>query len=163
MKLKNMLMLAVMTAALTLQGCKDKDPRVTLISNDMDFKAVNLTVGDGSLVASSNQTLRSSWSVEVTIGGKTTTVSGESARNELPVLSGDEIEITFDPASGNETHATISLPDGTSRVVTASQPSFKWTVPDDFFPGMEIKGETAYELDDTDYIKKGTIILVALM
>lgn len=139
MKLKNMLMLAVMTAALTLQGCKDKDPRVTLISNDMDFKAVNLTVGDGSLVASSNQTLRSSWSVEVTIGGKTTTVSGESARNELPVLSGDEIEITFDPASGNETHATISLPDGTSRVVTASQPSFKWTVPDDFFLAWKSK------------------------
>lgn len=156
-------MLAVMTAALTLQGCNDKDPRVTKISADMDFKAVNLTVGEGSLVASSNQTLRSSWSVEVTIGGKTTTVSGESARNELPVLSGDEIEITFDPASGNETHATISLPDGTSRVVTASQPSFKWTVPDGFFPGMEIKGETAYELDDADYIKKGTIILVALM
>lgn len=158
-----MLMLAVMTAALALQGCNDKDPNVTYISADIDFNAVNLTVGDGSLVASSNQTKNYSWSVEVTVGDKTTTVSGESAKNELPVRVGDEIEITFEPASGHETHATFSLPDGTSRVVTASQPSFKWTVPDDFFPGMEIKGETAYELDDADYIKKGTIILVALM
>ncbi len=152
-----------MTAAMAIQGCGDDGPNVTLISSDIDFKAVNLTVGDGSLVASSNQAGQISWSVVVTVGDKTTTVSGESAGNELPVLSGDEIEITFDPASDNETRATFSLPDGTSRVVTASQPSFKWTVPDDFCPGMEIKGETAYDIDGTHYIKKGTILLVELM
>ena len=61
-----------------------------------------------------------------------------------------------------ETEAYISLPDGSTHKVTASAPSFKWTVPDNFIDGMEITGTSHYETDDAEYKESGLIKLIAI-
>lgn len=144
-----------------LQSCGD-DPKVTINSNDFDFKAVNLTVDDGKLTATGGTKVTVNWTVNITINGENTTISGTKMSDELPVMAGDEIEIYFSPSCPEQTEAYFTMPDGTTHKATVSAPSFKWTVPDNFSSGMQIKGETHYETDDYIYNRTGTITLIAL-
>lgn len=147
---------------LGLQGCGHNDPKITINSKDFDFEAVNLTVDEGQLSANGGTPVTVNWSVNLTINGETTTVSGTSKSNELPVRAGDEIEILLNPSCPEQAEGHITLPDGTTRTLTASSPSFKWTVSDDFTPGIEIKGESHYETGDAIYNLTGVITLVEL-
>lgn len=146
---------------LGLQSCSD-DPKITISSNDFAFKAVNLSVDNGKLTAIGGTNITTNWTVNLIINGETTTISGTSKSDELPVRAGDEIEIQLNPICSEQTEGRITLPDGTSRTLTATPPSFKWTVPDDFTHGMEIKGESHYETDDMIYNLTGIITLVDL-
>lgn len=144
---------------LGLQSCR-KDSQITFNSNDFDFKAINLTIDDGKLTAYGGKPVTVNWSVNVTINGETTTISGTKKRNELPVMAGDEIEIQFTPSCPEQTEAFFTMPDGTSHKATVSAPSFKWTVPANFYAGMQINGETHYEVGDYIYNLTGTITLI---
>lgn len=145
---------------LGIQSCDD--PKPTINSNDFDFKAVNLTVDDGKLNATGGTTVTVNWTVNVTINDQTTTVSGTKKSDELPVRAGDEVEIYFTPSCSGQTEAYFTLPDGTTHTATSVVPSFKWTVPDNFTAGMQIKGETHYETDDCIYNRTGTITLIPM-
>lgn len=154
-------MLMAFAIMMGLQSCGD-DPKLTINSNDFDFKAVNLTVDDGKLTASGGTTVTVNWTVNLTVNGQTTTISGTKKSDELPVMAGDEIEIQFTPSCPEHTEAYFTMPDGTSHKATTSAPSFKWIVPNNFTAGMHIKGETHYETDDCIYNRTGTVKLVAL-
>lgn len=161
MRAKLIFILMAFAIMVGLQSCGG-DPKVTINSNDFDFKAVNLTVDDGKLSASGGTIVTVNWTVNLTINGQTTTVSGTKKSDELPVMAGDEIEIQFIPSCPEQTEAYFTMPDGTSHKATSSAPSFKWTVPANFATGMQIKGETHYETDDYIYNRTGTITLIAL-
>lgn len=161
MKIKLTIMLMAFTIMLGLQSCGD-DSKITINTNDFGFKAINLTVDDGKLTANGGTAVTVNWTVNVTINGETTTISGTSKSDELPVRAGDEIEIQFTPSCPEQTDAYFSMPDGTSNKVSVNTPTFKWTVPDDFTPGMQIKGESHYETEDAIYNETGVITLIAL-
>lgn len=161
MKTKITSMFMAFAIMLGLQSCGD-DPKITINSNDFDFKAVNLMVDNGKLTATGGTTVTVNWTVNVTINGQTTTFSGTKKSDELPVMAGDVIEIYFTPSCPEQMEAYFTMPDGTSYKATVSAPSFKWTVPDNFSAGMQIKGETHYETEDCIYNRTGTITLIAL-
>lgn len=161
MKTKFTFILMSFAIMLGLQSCGD-DSKLTINSNDFDFKAVNLTVDDGKLTATGGTTVTVNWTVNVTINGESTTVSGTKKSDELPVMAGDEVEIRFTPSCPEQTEAYFTMPDGTTHKATATTPSFKWTVPVNFSSGMQIKGETHYETDDYIYNRTGMITLIAL-
>lgn len=152
------------TALLIMLGLTNCHDHITFDTNDLKFKATNLTVGDGKLTASGDLSIVTTinWNVTVTANGETTTVSGTSKSDELPVRAGDEVEIRYTPSCPEETEALFTLPDGTTHKATASSQSFKWTVPADFTPGMKIEGESHYEIDDVRYKKRGAISLIEL-
>ena len=102
------------------------------------------------------------WTVNITINGETTTFSGSNKSNELPVMAGDILEVQFQPSCEKETEATFTMPDGIIHIATENTPTFTWTVPDNFFPGMQIKGESHYETETCIYNKTGIITLVGL-
>lgn len=162
MKSKVILILMAMAVMFGIQSCKGDDPKIIINSNDFDFKAVNLTVDEGKLYANGGSPTTVNWTVNVTINGETTTVSGTSKSDELPVMVGDEIEVQFTPSCPEQTEAYFTMPDGTSHKATVNAPSFKWTVPDGFNSGMQIKGESHYETEDTIYNETGVITLIAL-
>ncbi len=146
---------------LGIQSCID-DPKPTINSNDFDFQAVNITVENGKLSATSGSPATVNWTVNVTINGETTSISGSTKSDELPVRVGDEIEIEFSPACPEQTEAYFTMPDGISHKVTVNDPKFKWTIPNNFSTGMQIIGKTLYETNDRIYNKTGTITLIAL-
>ena len=154
-------MLMAFAIMMGLQSCGG-DPKISVNSNDFDFKAVNLTVGDGKLTATGGTPVTVNWMVNVTINGETTTVSGIKKSDELPVTAGNEIEIYLTPSCPEQTEAYFTMPDGTKHKATSSAPSFRWTVPNNFTADMQIKGEVHYETDDCIYNRTGTITLIAL-
>lgn len=162
--MKSTIAFTIMAIAVMLgvQSCGHNDPKITINSNDFNFKAVNLTVDNGKLSAAGGTVVTVNWTVNLTVNGESTTISGTSKSNELPVRACDEIEIQLNPSCPEQTEGHITLPDGTSRALTSTTPSFKWTVPSDFTPGMEIKGESHYETDDAIYNLTGVITLVSL-
>lgn len=162
MKSKVILILMAMAVMFSFQSCKGDDPKITINSNDFDFKAVNLTVDEGKLYANGGSATTVNWTVNVIINGETTTVNGISMSDELPVMVGDEIEVQFTPSCPEQTEAYFTMPDGTSYKATGNAPTFKWTVPDNFTTGMQIKGESHYETDDAIYNITGIIYLVNL-
>lgn len=162
MKTKITFMFMAFAIMLGIQSCYPDPPKLTVNSNDFDFMAVNLTVDNGKLTATGGTTVTVNWEVNVTINGQPTSVSGTNKSDELLVMAGNEIEIQFTPSCPEQTEAYFTMPDGTSHKTTVSAPSFKWTVPDNFVAGMQIKGETHYEADDCIYNRTGTITLVAL-
>lgn len=161
MKTKFTFVLMAFAMLLGLQSCGD-DPKITINTNDFGFKATNLTVDNGKLTATGGSTVTINWTVNVTINGETTTVSSTSKSNELPVRVGDEIEIQFIPSCPEQTEAYFTMPDGISHKATVNAPSFKWIVPDDFNPAMQIEGKSHYETEDAIYNETGVITLIAL-
>ena len=161
MKTKFIFLLMAFAIMLGLPSCGN-DPKITINTNDFGFKAINLTVDDGKLTATGGITVPVNWTVNVTINGETTRVSGTSKGDELPVRAGDEIEVQFTPSISEQTEAYFTMPDGTFHKTSVNTPSFKWTVPNNFTPGMQIKGESHYETEDAIYNETGVITLIAL-
>lgn len=157
-----MYFLTVICLMLGLQSCKPTKP--TIESNNLDFKAINLsTSGNGQVAANGSGTVvTTTMNINLTINGETTSINITCKSNELPVQVGDEIEITFFPSCPEEKEAYISLPDGTNHKVTATFPSFKWIVPDNFTDGMEITGTSRYETEDAEYKESGLIRLIGI-
>ena len=167
MKTKLILMLALLTTIMMLQGCCDDcvpdKAKTKVISNDFTFRAKNLSVDNGKLSAMSGSVTTSvTWTVNIVKDGQTISVSNSSKSDELPVLAGNEIEIRFEPSRAEETEAFFTMPDGSVHCASAESPSFIWTVPSDFTPGTEIKGESHYETKDYIYDMHGVITLVEL-
>ena len=162
MKIRITSYLTILCLMFGLQSCDSSKPIIE--SGNLDFKAVNLSASvNGQVDANGYGTvITTTVNLTLTINGETTTVSVTCKSNELPVQVGDEIEITFYPSCPEESEAFISLPDGTNRKVTATSPSFKWTVPDNFTDGMEITGTSHYETDDAKYKESGLIRLIAI-
>ncbi len=159
----------MMSMMLVFTGCSDEDdkPEKNLKPEKDTMLSFNAAVlkesGESSSTADSkNGNITLNWTTNITINGETYTISGTRKGNELLVASGNEIEITFDPQCPEETEAFFTLPDGKTQKVTASSPSFKWIVPENFTPGMEIKGESSYETDEAKYKASGKIILIEL-
>lgn len=158
----------VLVALMGLQGCchsgECDKPKLPEKSDKFNFKVTNLTVDEGKLVAyGGKQSVTVNTTIIITIkNGQTTSVSRTYKSDELPVRAGDEIEILFEPSCAEQTEAFFTLPDGTTRTATVSSPSFRWTVPADFNPGMEIKGESRYETDDFIYELTGSVTLIDL-
>lgn len=140
------------------------DNKTTIESNNLDFKAVNLSAsGNGQVAANgSGSVVITTMNINLTLNEEITSISVTCKSNELPVQVGDEIEITFYPSCPEENEAYISLPDGTNNKVTATYPSFKWIVPDNFTDGMEITGTSHYKTDDAEYNESGLIRLIAI-
>lgn len=162
MRTKLLLMFTALAMMLGAEGCGN-NPEITVNSKDFEFKAVNLSLGEGQLSASSGSAVVTvNWTVNVIVNGETTTVSGTGRSDELPVRPGDEIEVRFTPSSPAQKDAFFTLPDGMTQKATTSSPVFRWTVPADFVPGMKIQGESRYESDDCIYNRSGSITLVSL-
>lgn len=161
MKTKFTFMLMAFAIMLGLQSCGD-DTKLTVDSNDFGFKAINLTVDGGKLTAVGGTIVSVNWTVNVTINGQSATVTGTCKSDELPVRAGDEVEIRFSPSCPEQTEAYFTMPDGTTHKATVNAPNFKWTVPDNFTSGMQIKGESHYETEDAIYNETGIITLIAL-
>ncbi len=163
MRNKIVTVLMMVMAIIGVQSC-DNDELISVIGNDLYFKAVNLSVdSDREYGAKSCGPVTTiSLSIGVTINGETTTQSFTSKSNELLVMPGNEIEIIFYPSCDEETEATIYLPDGTKREVTVSNPSFKWFVPENFVSKMEITGESRYKRKGSECRETGRIILTPI-
>lgn len=145
-----------------LQACP-KDPKLVRDDEAINFKVVNLTFDNGKLTAyCSNQTVTENYTFSVTINGQTTIVTRTKKSNELPVMAGNEIEVTFKPSYAEETEAYFTMPDGASYKATAANPTFKWTVPSNFTSGMQIKGESRFETDDFIFHHTGIVTLIAI-
>ena len=156
----------MMSIMLIFTGC-NHDNLVELIKTtaDLKFKAINCSAGgEDKPTAQSNKELDTSITISVTmiINGQTTIKGITKKGNELPVMAGNEVEIEFTPSCPNETEAFFTMPDGTTQKVTTSSPSFKWIVPDNIKTGMEIKGESTYKKENTEYEASGKIILISI-
>lgn len=139
-------------------GCGDDDSAPVLIENkDLSFSAINLSDLGHITVRSTDEVYTSNWELNLDINGNKSSYSGTSKKNVLPVLVGNEIEVTFDP-SVDENDATFTLPDGTTRKVTRAEPSFKWTVPQTIKNGDQITGVSSYRKDNTEYKNRGRIL-----
>ncbi len=152
----------VMCMMLMLTGCLPHKPTIV---TGLNFEDTNCSAdGEKKLIAQGsgivNVTVTTTFTI--TINGQSTVVTTTKKTNELPVMAGNEIEIVFTPSCQEETEAFFTLPDGKTQKVTASSPLFKWTVPDNFKSGMEIKGESIYEIDEAKYKASGKIILTSI-
>lgn len=152
------LVLAVMLFVGVLAGCKN-DP-IIVSSNNLSFSAKNLSTENDKDYIAYASSATTSISLTITIGDEHTTVTASS--DELPVMGGNEIELTFIPKDEHETDATFTMPDGSIYKVTKSTPKFKWSVPDNFKSDMVIKGESEYRIEDVIYKITGNIKLIPI-
>lgn len=159
MKTKITLILMVIAVMLGLQSCIE-DPKITVISDDFNFKAVNLTVRDGERNTAYSNVITVNCTIRIEKNSGISLESDSINVNELPVMPGDEIEIQFIPSCPEQTEAYFTLPDGICHKATVNTPTFKWTVPNNFIPGMQINGESHYETDDCIYNGTGAITLM---
>lgn len=141
-----------------LQACPpDPDPEITITNNLLSFSATNLSDVNKTKVNSIDENTTFNWTINLDIDGNKSSYSGTSKKNVLPVLAGNEIEVTFNP-SADEFEATFTLPDGTTRKVTKAEPSFKWIVPQTIKTGDQITGESSYRKDNTENKNTGRIL-----
>lgn len=155
--------LIMMSMMLVLTGCPPP-PKPTKMTG-LNFVATNCSAyGENKPTAQGsgmiNVTVTTTFTL--TVNGQTTVITTTKKGNELPVMAGNEVDIVFTPSCPEETEAFFTLPDGKTQKVTASSPSFKWIVPENFTPGMEIKGESSYETDAAKYKASGKIILISI-
>lgn len=153
--------IVMMGIMVVLTGCIPDPPVLT----NINFEAVNCSAeGEKKPTAQAsgivNLTVTNTFTM--IINGQSTVVTTITKSNELPVIAGNEVEIIFTPRCPEETEAFFTFPDGKTQKVTASSPSFKWTVPDNFKSGMEIKGDSSYETEEAKYKALGKIILVSI-
>lgn len=119
------------------------DPAITITNNLLSFSATNLCDENKTKVNSIDENNTFNWTINLDINGNKSSYSGTSKKNVLPVLAGNEIEVTLNP-SADEFETTFTLPDGTIRKVTKAEPSFKWTVPQTIKTGDQITGKSTY-------------------
>lgn len=161
MKINFIKLVMIAVIAVIFQSCDTDDP---IIGKDLYFEAVNLSMDSNreNIAKSGNTVVSTTITISVTVNGETVSQSYSKTSNELFVLPGNEIEITFYPSCEEETEAVISLPDGTTQRVTTSKPSFTWIVPDDGSQGMKITGESHYERKGDKEFGTGSIILTTI-
>lgn len=136
-------------------GCEDDDQVIQ--TNDLSFSATNLSDLNKTKVNSTDENITFNWAINLDINGNLYSYFGTSKKNVLPVLAGNEIEVTFNP-SVDEFEAVLTLPDGTTRKVTRTEPSFKWTIPLTIKTGDQIAGVSSYHKDKVEYKKTGRIL-----
>lgn len=143
-----------------LQACSpDPNPvsAITITNNLLSFSATNLSDENKTKVNSTDENITFNWTINLDINGNKSSYSGTSKKNVLPVLAGNEIEVTFKPST-NQNEATFTLPDGTTQRVTKAEPSFKWTVPQTIKTGDKITGESSYRDGDVASKSIGRIL-----
>ncbi len=138
-----------------LQACSHDDPVIMI--NSLSFSVKNLSDLNGTIVKSTDENVTYTWNINIDVNGNKYLYSGTSNKNVLPVLAGNEIEVTFNPYA-DENEATLTLPDGTIREVTREEPSFKWTVPQTIKTGDKITGISFYRKDDAVCKNTGRIL-----
>lgn len=145
-----------------LHGCNnEKEYAVSITQKNLSFKAENISVDSKQkIIANSDTSVKVNWTIHYKVNDEEITVNGSSVGNELPVMAGHEIEITFLPSCKEEEEALFTLPDGKVQKVTATSPSFKWTVPDNFTEGMKITAESHYQTADAKFTTTGFITLI---
>ncbi|MBO5427210.1 MAG: hypothetical protein J5996_02150 [Prevotella sp.] len=139
-----------------LQACSPDPnpvPAITITNNLLSFSATNLSDENKTKVNSTDEDITFNWNINFDINGNKSSYSGTSNKNVLPVLAGNEIEVTFKPTT-NQNETTFTLPDGTTRKITKVEPSFKWIVPQTIKTGDQITGESTYR--DGDVASKST-------
>lgn len=149
--------IALIVLMFSLYGCKDDDTAVTFKTKDLSFSATNLSDLNKVSANSVDENSTYGWTINIEINGSKYSYSGESKKNVLPVLAGNEIEVTFNP-SVDEYEAVFTLPDGTIQNVTRTEPSFKWTVPLTIKSGDQITGVSSYRKDKAEYKNTGRIL-----
>ncbi len=155
--MKTMNAVALIVLMFGICGCEDGDdnpePAITITNNLLSFSATNLSDENKTKVNSTDEKIMFNWTINLDIDGNKNSYSGTSKKNVLPVLAGNEIEVTFKPTT-NQNETTFTLPDGTTRKVTKAEPSFKWTVPQTIKTGDQITGESTFR--DGDVASKST-------
>lgn len=138
-------------------GCGDDSPVISTTTKDLSFSATNLSDLNRITVNSTSENVTFNWTINMDINGNKKSYTGTSKKNVLPVLAGNEIEVTFKP-SADENEATFTLPDGITRKLTRTEPSFKWTVPQTIKTGDQITGVSSYRKDDMEFKNTGRIL-----
>ena len=157
-RLRKMIYASVMVSVmLMLQACPPDPEPISITTNNLSFSATNLNEVNKITVNSTYENTTVNWNIAFEIDGKKYPYSGESKKNVLPVLAGNEIDVTFMP-SADEHEATFTLPDGTIQKVTRENPSFKWTVPQIIKTGDQISGISSYVKDNVEYSNTGRIL-----
>ena len=163
----------MMSKMLILTGCSS-DPEIQVTSvekpihqyNTLIFKAINNNINsDGKAIEAKSPGAGGgevNITLNLTVNGQTTSTVTLTNTIQLPVVGGNEIEITFTPSCQEETEANFTLPDGKSQKVTAEFPSFKWIVPDNFKSGDQIIGQSEYETEKFLIKQHGEITLIAI-
>ncbi len=155
-KLRKIIYLVTLISVMgMLQACSHDDPVIKI--NSLSFSVKNLSDLNGTIVKSTDENVTYTWNININVNGNKYSYSGTSNKNVLPVLAGNEIEVTFNP-SADENEATLTLPDGTIRKVTREEPSFKWTVPQTITTGDQITGISFYRKENVEYKNTGRIL-----
>lgn len=166
-KLTSTLMAIVAIMGISLQSCCEDDDCRLKVYSAPKFTATNTDAdGDKALTARDDKhgTETVNYTVSVTINGETQTFTGTYSSNELPVITGNEVEIvaTFDDNAATS-YVCFMMPDGSRQTVSEEAPVCKWTVSDSFSSGDKIIAQWA---DKSGKIKhsdlSSSITLIAL-
>lgn len=123
----------------SLQSCHTSDPEIQVYTAPY-FKAANVSaVGEKPLAANSGVSINCSYTVTVMVNGESQVFSGTFSSTELPVVEGNEVEIkvSFDNQAPSS-YVCFTMPDGSTELVSKSDPSFMWVVPESFQAGDKI-------------------------
>lgn len=168
LKFKYLMMAFAAILCMSLQSCCDDCtcPDNTKVYTAPSFTTTNVSAsGEKSLTASDNKVVVNlNYKVTITINGEPTIFSGSCNSNELPVISGNEVEVK---ASFDENRATdnicFTMPDGSKRIVTKDNPSCIWIVPANFMSGDKITAQWADNSGKIQYANLlSTITLIDL-
>lgn len=154
-----------------------------IISNHVNFKAINLAVGDADETTSTgkrdydyleNRDYTFSLDVLIAKGPTESLYKNETydfkIEKQSEMWSGgyNDIEITFVPSRPEEKEATFTMPNGETFTATAENPTFIWT-PDSTLRDIAydynrreypvIKAESQYTIGKTKYFNAGYIFL----
>lgn len=162
-----LMMLLVTGVGLSFQSCREccDEPKVQVYVAP-SFKATNISVnGDKPLTASDNKdVVNFNYSVTITIDGEAQTFTGSYRSKELPVMAGNEVKIT---ASFDENAATsnicFTMPDGSKKIVSKSQPICTWIVSNDLNVGDKIIAQWADESGMIQYSSLSSFITLIIL
>lgn len=144
------------------QSCKENsEPKQQETDEALIFSATTVNKNSNTVTASSrgkNTTV--SANLTLIVNGVEVGTTTETRRgNELAVIGGKEVTVTFTPSCAEETAADFTMPDGTHHMATVAEPSFTWTAPETITEGMTITGESHYETATQIITSRGVITL----
>lgn len=144
-----MMMVMIAIFGLSIQSC-DPDPEPETpnihVYTSPSFSAANISVtGDSVLKAKDSKIIISlNYTVTLTIDGVPQVFTGSCKSNELPVMAGNDVEISADfDDNAASSYMCFTMPDGSKHIITKATPNFKWAVPSDFIPGAKIVAQWA--------------------
>lgn len=158
-RLANTINMSVLLALIlcVFAGCKDDDTFSEIEIKDLEFTATNLSDRNATSANSLYENILLEWNVIFNINGENVSFTGVSKKNVLPVMAGNEIEVSYTTQTDNF-EITYTLPDGSTRVMTKAQPSFKWIVPQTIKTGDRINGEMKINKGGAIYKTTGQIL-----